>query len=138
MLHDNLIIFILMLHDHLAIFILFFIDGCISSTHKATFDSQTASLHTPIVLEFLLHQSEQRSEDGVQLHEKSGKILRCLLSWVRAGCISKIPPSSLPTHPLLNFVFNSLQVSSSFDLAIEVLTELVSRYEVWMGQFLLI
>ncbi|XP_058079285.1 uncharacterized protein LOC131227519 isoform X2 [Magnolia sinica] len=102
MLHDNLIIFILMLHDHLAIFILFFIDGCISSTHKATFDSQTASLHTPIVLEFLLHQSEQRSEDGVQLHEKSGKILRCLLSWV----------------------------SSSFDLAIEVLTELVSRYEV--------
>ncbi|KAF7135654.1 hypothetical protein RHSIM_Rhsim08G0036900 [Rhododendron simsii] len=48
---------------------------------------------------------------------------------VRAGCFSEIPPSSLPTHPLLSFVFNSLQVALSFDLAIEVLIELVSRYE---------
>ncbi|KAG5534611.1 hypothetical protein RHGRI_022662 [Rhododendron griersonianum] len=48
---------------------------------------------------------------------------------VRAGCFSEIPPSSLPTHPLLSFVFNSLQVALSFDLAIEVLVELVSRYE---------
>ncbi|KAJ8551326.1 hypothetical protein K7X08_000696 [Anisodus acutangulus] len=49
---------------------------------------------------------------------------------VRAGCFSEIPPSSLAGHPLLGFVFNTLQVSSSFDLAIEVLTELVSRHEV--------
>lgn len=74
------------------------------------------------------------------------------------GCFSEIPPPSLPTHPLLSFVFNSLQVkllnylflyytsiilvhsilylyvwtkvSSSFDVAVEVLIELVSRYEV--------
>ncbi|XP_028119066.1 uncharacterized protein LOC114315996 isoform X11 [Camellia sinensis] len=82
-----------------------------------------------MVLEFLLQQSEKRLDAGIQLHERNKKILRCLLSWVRAGCFSEIPPSSLPTHPLLNFVFNSLQVSLSFDLAIEVLVELVSRHE---------
>lgn len=85
--------------------------------------------HTPTVLDFLLLQSEQRADDGIKLHERHRKILRCLLSWVRAGCFSEIPLSSLPTHPLLNFVFNSLQVSSSFDVAVEVLIELVSRYE---------
>ncbi|XP_058092775.1 transportin MOS14 isoform X3 [Magnolia sinica] len=83
-------------------------DCNISSDRRCQYGRELLS-HTPTVLEFLLHQSEQRSEDGVQLHEKSRKILRCLLSWVRAGCISEIPPSSLPTHPLLNFVFNSLQ-----------------------------
>ncbi|OAY85542.1 Transportin-3 [Ananas comosus] len=85
--------------------------------------------HTPTVLEFLRLQSELRLDNGIQFHEKNRKILRCLLSWVRAGCFSEIPPASLPTHPLLNFVFNSLQVSSSFDVAIEVMIELVSRYE---------
>uniref|UniRef100_A0A1D1XES3 Transportin-3 n=1 Tax=Anthurium amnicola TaxID=1678845 RepID=A0A1D1XES3_9ARAE len=85
--------------------------------------------HTPKVLEFLLHQSKHSPDDGIQLHDRNRKVLRCLLSWVRAGCFSEIPPSSLPTHPLLNFVFKSLQVSSSFDVAIEVLIELVSRFE---------
>lgn len=85
--------------------------------------------HTPTVLDFLLHQSEHKFEDGIQLQERNRKILRCLLSWVRVGCFSEIPTSSLPAHPILNFVFNSLQVSSSFDVAIEVLIVLVSRYE---------
>ncbi|KAL5581494.1 hypothetical protein UlMin_013936 [Ulmus minor] len=85
--------------------------------------------HTPTVLEFLLQQSEKGFDGGTTLHERNRKILRCLLSWVRAGCFSEIPPASLPAHPLLNFVFNSLQVSSSFDLAVEVLVELVSRHE---------
>ncbi|RYR54088.1 hypothetical protein Ahy_A06g029355 isoform B [Arachis hypogaea] len=64
-----------------------------------------------------------------QEHERNRKILRCLLSWVRAGCFSEISQGTLPAHPLLNFVFNSLQVPSSFDLAVEVLIELVSRHE---------
>ncbi|XP_052188818.1 transportin MOS14 isoform X3 [Diospyros lotus] len=85
---------------------------------------------TPLVLEFLLQQSEKRIDGGIQLHERNRKILRCLLSWVRARCFSDIPPSSLSAHPLLDFVFKSLQVSLSFDLAIEVLVELVSRHEV--------
>ncbi|KAK3013716.1 hypothetical protein RJ639_008424 [Escallonia herrerae] len=91
--------------------------------------SQELLSHTAMVLEFLLQQSEKRFDTGLQLQERSRKILRCLLSWVRAGCFSEIPPCSLPSHPLLNFVFNSLQVLSSFDLAIEVLVELVSRHE---------
>lgn len=85
--------------------------------------------HTPMVLEFLLQQSEKRFDGGIQLHGRNRKILRSLLSWVRAGCFSVIPLGSLPAHPLLDFVFNSLQVLSSFDLAIEVLVELVSRHE---------
>ncbi|XP_074582171.1 transportin MOS14-like isoform X2 [Curcuma longa] len=52
-----------------------------------------------------------------------------IIDEVRVGCFSEIPPASLPTHPLFTFVFNSLQVSSSFDVAVEVLIELVSRYE---------
>lgn len=95
--------------------------------------------HTPVVLEFLLQQSEKSFDAATaQLHghERSRKILRCLLSWVRAGCFSEIPQGSLPAHPLLNFVFGSLQVLSSFDLAIEVLIELVSRHE-GLPQFLL-
>ncbi|XP_076939623.1 transportin MOS14-like [Bidens hawaiensis] len=85
--------------------------------------------HTSAVLKFLLQQSEETFDGAVQLHERSRKILRCLLSWVRAGCFSDILPVSLLDHPLLNFVFNALQVSSTFDLAIEVLIELVSRHE---------
>lgn len=85
--------------------------------------------HTSSVLEFLLQQSEESFDGVVQLHDRSRKILRCLLSWVQAGCFSDILPASLLSQPLLNFVFNSVQVLSSFDLAIEVLIELVSRHE---------
>ncbi|CAL9014930.1 unnamed protein product [Prunus brigantina] len=103
-------------------------DSKISSADRNQYGQELLS-HTPMVLEFLLQQSEKGFDGGVQLHERNRKILRCLLSWVRAGCFSEIPHGLLPAHPLLNFVFNSLQVSSSFDLAIEVLVELVSRHE---------
>ncbi|XP_074333449.1 transportin MOS14 isoform X3 [Apium graveolens] len=65
--------------------------------------------HTPMVLEFLLKESEKNVDGGIQLHERNRKLLRCLLSWVQAGCLSEIPAASLPAHPLLNFVFNCLQ-----------------------------
>ncbi|KAL9162788.1 hypothetical protein ABFS82_06G000700 [Erythranthe guttata] len=80
--------------------------------------------HTPMVLEFLMQQIDEGFESLIQHHDRSRKILRCLLSWVRAGCFSEIPPGSLPSHPLFNFVFSSLQVASSFDLAVEALVEL--------------
>ncbi|XP_058003756.1 transportin MOS14 isoform X3 [Hevea brasiliensis] len=104
-------------------------DTSISPAHRSQYGQELLS-HTPTVLEFLLDQSQKIYDGGVQLHEKNRKVLRCLLSWVRAGCFSEIPQGSLPTHPLLNFVFNSLQVSASFDLAIEVLVELASRHEI--------
>ncbi|KAL6508123.1 hypothetical protein OROHE_021665 [Orobanche hederae] len=85
--------------------------------------------HTPLVLGFLMKQFEEGFDSHVQPHDRIPKLLRCLLSWVRAGCFLEIPPVSLPAHPLLNFVFSSLQVASSFDLAVEVLIELVSRHE---------
>ncbi|KAL2532396.1 ARM repeat superfamily protein [Abeliophyllum distichum] len=85
--------------------------------------------YTPMVLEFILQQFEKSFGSGAQHHDRNRKILRCLLSWVRAGCFLEIPSSSLPAHPVFNSVFNSLQVSSSFDLAVEVLVELVSRHE---------
>lgn len=103
-------------------------DSSINSAQRSQYTRELLS-HTPMVLEFLKQQSEERSEDTNQLHERNKKILRCLLSWVRAGCFSEIASGSLPSHPLLNYVFNSLQVSSSFDLAVEVLVELVSRHE---------
>uniref|UniRef100_A0ACD5X6S8 Uncharacterized protein n=1 Tax=Avena sativa TaxID=4498 RepID=A0ACD5X6S8_AVESA len=86
--------------------------------------------HAPAVLEFLLAQSEKPDAvDGVPLHERSRRILRCLLSWVRVGCFSEMPAAVLAVHPLLTFAFNSLQVSFSFDVVIEVMTELVSQYQ---------
>ncbi|KAK1568404.1 hypothetical protein Q3G72_024037 [Acer saccharum] len=103
-------------------------DCNISSAHRSQYGQELLA-HTHMVLEFLLQQSEKAFDGGMQLHERNRKILRCLLSWVRAGCFSEIPHGLLPAHPLLNFVFNSLQVPSSFDLAIEVLVELVSSYE---------
>ncbi|KAG6660061.1 transportin MOS14 [Carya illinoinensis] len=103
-------------------------DNKISSACRSQYCQELLS-RTPTVLEFLLQQSEKSFGAGAQLHESNRKILRCLLSWIRAGCFSEIPPGSLPAHPLLNFVFSSLQVLSSFDLAIEVLIELVSRHE---------
>ncbi|VAI05522.1 unnamed protein product [Triticum turgidum subsp. durum] len=86
--------------------------------------------HAPAVLEFLLAQSEKpAAADGVPLHERNHRILRCLLSWVRAGCFSGAPVSALVAHPLLTFAFNSLQAFFSFEVAIEVMTELVSQYQ---------
>ncbi|XP_010528108.1 PREDICTED: transportin MOS14 [Tarenaya hassleriana] len=86
--------------------------------------------HTPMVLDFLLQQSEKQLATGTLYpHDNNRKILRCLLSWVRAGCFSEIPQGALPAHPLLNYVFGALQVATSFDLAIEVLVELVTRHE---------
>lgn len=99
-----------------------------SSAQRREYGRELLS-HTPVVLEFLHRQSEMSFDSSIQLQGRHRKILRCLLSWVRAGCFSEIPPNSLAGHPLLSFVFNSLQVSSSFELAIEVLTELVSRHE---------
>lgn len=103
-------------------------DSCINSARRGQYAQELLS-HTPMVLEFLKQQSEKRLEDDNQQHESNRKILRCLLSWVRSGCFLEIPSGSLPSHPLLNFVFNSLQVSSTFDLAVEVFVELVSRHE---------
>ncbi|KAL6842920.1 hypothetical protein ACP4OV_027233 [Aristida adscensionis] len=85
--------------------------------------------HAPAVLEFLQAQSEKPdADDGVPLHERNRRILRCLLSWVRVGCFSETPAAALAAHPLLTFAFNSLQVSS-FEVAIEVMTELVSQHQ---------
>ncbi|XP_024393613.1 uncharacterized protein [Physcomitrium patens] len=82
--------------------------------------------HTGAVLEFLLQQS---ISDGLDKHNRRSKVLRCLLSWVRLGCFLEIPQSAIPSHPLLGFVYSSLQDPGSFELAVEVLTELVSRHE---------
>ncbi|KAK3120355.1 hypothetical protein QOZ80_9AG0686260 [Eleusine coracana subsp. coracana] len=87
--------------------------------------------HAPAVLEFLHAQSEKADgdQDGVPLQERRRRILRCLLSWVRVGCFSEMPAAVLVVHPLLTFTFNSLQVSFLFDVAVEVMTELVSQHE---------
>ncbi|CAH8382526.1 unnamed protein product [Eruca vesicaria subsp. sativa] len=84
--------------------------------------------HTSMVLDFLLQQSEKQFSSPIYPHDNNRKILRCLLSWVRAGCFSEIPQGAVPSHPLLNYVFNALQ-GTTFDLAIEVLVELVTRHE---------
>jgi transportin-3 len=51
--------------------------------------------HAPAVLDFLHSQSEKvpADDDGVPLHERNRRILRCLLSWVR---IRALPSPSLP------------------------------------------
>lgn len=46
---------------------------------------------------------------------------------VRVGCFLEIPQSSIPTHPLLGFVYSSLQVASALNVflihsPLEVLT----------------
>ncbi|KAM7509352.1 hypothetical protein LguiA_019805 [Lonicera macranthoides] len=56
-------------------------DCNLGSAMRCEYDRELL-LHTPLVLEFLLQQSEKRFDDGIQLHENSRKILRCLLSWV--------------------------------------------------------
>jgi transportin-3 len=67
--------------------------------------------HTSMVLDFLLQQSENQFVSPLYPHDNNRKILRCLLSWVRAGCFSEIPQGAVPSHPLLNYVFNALQVN---------------------------
>ncbi|XP_042047185.1 transportin MOS14-like [Salvia splendens] len=99
-------------------------DFSVSSARRKEYGQELLA-QTPTVLEFLM----QQIGEGVGSHDRSRKILRCLLSWVRAGCFCEIPAGSLPAHPLFNFVFSSLQVASSFELAVEVLVELVSRHE---------
>ncbi|KAG5535348.1 hypothetical protein RHGRI_023196 [Rhododendron griersonianum] len=75
-------------------------DCNISSARRGEYGRELLS-RTPMVLDFLLQQYEKSLDGGIRLHERNRKILRCLLSWV----------------------------ALSFDLAIEVLVELVSQYE---------
>ncbi|KAI4375430.1 hypothetical protein MLD38_013296 [Melastoma candidum] len=103
-------------------------DYNINSACRSQYERELLA-HSPMVLEFLRQQSEKCSDEPTQVNELNRKVLRCLLSWVRAGCFSEFPPSSISSHPLLNFVFCSLQVASLFESSIEVLTELVSRHE---------
>ncbi|GAB2236248.1 hypothetical protein Droror1_Dr00027987 [Drosera rotundifolia] len=103
-------------------------DDSLNSAQRGQLSQELLS-HTCMVLQFLHQQSEKSIEDIGRLHETNRRILRCLLSWVRAGCFTQVPRGSLPSHPLVNYVFHSLQVASSIDLAIEVLVELVSRHE---------
>ncbi|KAJ7532039.1 hypothetical protein O6H91_14G069600 [Diphasiastrum complanatum] len=91
--------------------------------------SQDLLSKTPSVLEFLLHLSKNGGMENSELHEKERKILRCLLSWVRIGCFFEVPQENLPNHPLLGFICSALQVPLTFDVAVEVLAELVSRHE---------
>ncbi|GER46835.1 transportin-3 [Striga asiatica] len=103
--------------------------NCSISSARRNEYGQELLTHTPMVLEFLMKQFEEGFDHHVQPHDRTRKLLRCLLSWVRAGCFLEIHPASLPAHPLFNFVFSSLQVPSSFDMAVEVLIELLSRHE---------
>ncbi|XP_055802816.1 transportin MOS14 isoform X2 [Solanum dulcamara] len=79
-----------------------------SSAQRREYGRELLS-HTSVVLEFLHRQSDMSFDSNIQIQGRHRKILRCLLSWVRAGCFSEIPPNSLAGHPLLSFVFNSLQ-----------------------------
>ncbi|CAL5425765.1 unnamed protein product [Camellia sinensis] len=99
-------------------------------------DPSTDSIISPARRgEYSREQSEKRLDAGIQLHERNKNILRCLLSssWV---LLRDFPPAHC--QHIHYFVFNSLQVSLSFDLAIEVLVELVSRHEVGFLKVLLL
>lgn len=100
----------------------------VDSARRWQFTQELLS-HTGAVLEFLLQQTKDNTIQSSLLHDRHRKVLRSLLSWVRVGCFLEIPETSVPSHPLLGFIYDSLQVSATFDLAIEVLTELVSRHE---------
>ncbi|CAL5370356.1 unnamed protein product [Camellia sinensis] len=94
-------------------------------------DPSTDSIISPARRgEYGREQFEKRLDAGIQLHERNKNILRCLLSssWV---LLRDFPPAHC--QHIHYFVFNSLQVSLSFDLAIEVLVELVSRHE--LGEY---
>ncbi|XP_078433747.1 ARM repeat superfamily protein [Wolffia australiana] len=103
-----------------------YVDRSIDLNSRSQFTRELL-FHTPEVIDFLLQQFERGLGDNNQIHFRNRKVLRCLLSWVRAGCFLEVPLG--PHHPLLEFIFNSLQVTPSFDVAIEVLVELVNRYE---------
>ncbi|CAM6097582.1 unnamed protein product [Calypogeia fissa] len=104
------------------------VNTSVDSSRRREFTQELLS-HTGAVLEFLLQNTKTENMENSQLHDKQRKVLRCLLSWVKVGCFLEIPQSTVPSHPLLSFVYNSLQDPSTFDLAVEVLTELVSRHE---------
>ncbi|KAM0866944.1 hypothetical protein ACQ4PT_042316 [Festuca glaucescens] len=79
--------------------------------------------HAPAVLDFLLAQSEKPdAADGVTppRAKPHNPAMPTELG---------TPAAALAVHPLLTFAFNSLQASFSFDVAIEVMTELVSQYQ---------
>lgn len=104
------------------------VNATVDSVRRWHFTQELLS-HTGAVLEFLLQQTEDKTIATSELHDRHKKVLRSLLSWVRVGCFLEIPQSSVSSHPLLGFVYDSLQVPALFDLAVEVLIELVSRHE---------
>ncbi|WZZ57245.1 hypothetical protein YC2023_057352 [Brassica napus] len=80
-------------------------------------------LHTSMVLDFLLQQSEKQFASPLYPHDNNRKILRCLLSC--STSVLDVSPRfhRARSHPLLNYVFNAL-LGTTFDLAIELLVEL--------------
>ncbi|MCO5579914.1 hypothetical protein L7F22_033781 [Adiantum nelumboides] len=105
------------------------VNATVNSERRWHFTQELLS-HTGIVLEFLLKQTKDDTISKLEVQEKHKKVLRSLLSWVRVGCFLEIPQSNVASHPLLGFVFDSLQAPALFDLAVEVIVELVSRHEV--------
>ncbi|MCO5561988.1 hypothetical protein L7F22_015614 [Adiantum nelumboides] len=105
------------------------VNATVNSERRWHFTQELLS-HTGIVLEFLLKQTKDDTISKLEVQEKHKKVLRSLLSWVRVGCLLEIPQSNVASHPLLGFVFDSLQAPALFDLAVEVIVELVSRHEV--------
>ncbi|KAI8349778.1 armadillo-type protein [Mortierella sp. GBAus27b] len=59
------------------------------------------------------------SGDDAQLQEA---VFRCFLSWLRSGDIAT---SSLSNNPLLAFSFKALQMPELFDIAVDVVCELI-------------
>lgn len=104
------------------------VNATVNSERRWHFTQELLS-QTGAVLDFLLQQTKEDAIENAHLQDQHRKVLRSLLSWVRVGCFLEIPQSSVPEHPLLGFIYTSLQVPTTFDLAVEVLTELVSRHE---------
>ncbi|MCO5587429.1 hypothetical protein L7F22_041378 [Adiantum nelumboides] len=104
------------------------VNATVNSERRWHFTQELLS-HTGIVLEFLLKETKDDTISKSEVQEKHKKVLRSLLSWVRVGCFLEIPQSNVASHPLLGFVFDSLQAPALFDLAVEVIVELVSRHE---------
>uniref|UniRef100_A0A0D3C9H9 Uncharacterized protein n=1 Tax=Brassica oleracea var. oleracea TaxID=109376 RepID=A0A0D3C9H9_BRAOL len=77
----------------------------------------TMMLLSRMLLEFLLQQSEKQFVSPLYPIDNNRKMLRCLLSWVRAGCFSEIPQDAVPSHPLLNYV-----LQASFLTAVVLIT----------------
>lgn len=72
--------------------------------------------HTPMVLEFLLQQSEKSFDGCVQLHERKRKILRCLLSWVRwlLKLVSIVHPPLSTIYLYCNIFALNMMLNQSF------------------------